>query len=73
MKRTYLCLPGAWMAREPWFRMEHIFLLGVATSWLQAGVSYFWLRAVMRGRLDFSREAPRASSEPPEESRSPAA
>ena len=66
-------VPGYWMARQPWFRMEHIFLLGVATSWLQAGVSYTWLRAVMRTRLDFSREAPRASREPPEESRSPAA
>jgi putative MATE family efflux protein len=66
-------IPGYWMARQPWFRMEHIFLLAVATSWLQAGVSYAWLRAELRKRLDFSPAGTRASIEPPGESRSPAA
>jgi putative MATE family efflux protein len=72
MRLATFALPGFWMARQPWFRMEHIFLLGVFTSWLQAAVSYTLLRAEMRRRLDFSPEAPRASPEPVEGSRSPA-
>lgn len=65
-------VPGWWMARQPWFRMHHIFTLSVATSWMQAGVSYLWLRMEMRRRLDLSREAPRAASALSEGSRSPA-
>jgi putative MATE family efflux protein len=72
MRLLTFALPGAWMARQPWFRMEHIFTLTVATSWLQAGVSYAWLRAQMRRRLDFSPAAPPASRGLAEESRSPA-
>ena len=65
-------LPAVWMAREPWFRMEHIFMLAVATSWLRAVVSYAWLQATMRTRLAFTPSSPPAASGLPQGSRSPA-
>lgn len=73
LRLATFALPGYWMARQPWFRMEHIFLLGVLTSFLQAGVSYALLRREMRRRLDFSREETPASPVRAQESRSPAA
>jgi putative MATE family efflux protein len=47
-------IPAVWMARQPWFELRHIFLLSVATVFVQAAVSYLWLRREFARRLIFS-------------------
>jgi putative MATE family efflux protein len=44
-------IPGIWMAHQPWFELKYIFMLSVATVFLQAIVSYAWLRREFERRL----------------------
>jgi putative MATE family efflux protein len=44
-------LPALWMARQPWFRIEHLWYLSVATVTLQALLSWLLLRGQFRRRL----------------------
>jgi putative MATE family efflux protein len=47
-------IPAVWIARQPWFELRHILILSVATVFLQAAVSYLWLRREFALRLTFS-------------------
>jgi hypothetical protein len=47
-------LPAFWMARQPWFRIEHVWYLSVATVLLQAFVSLALLRREYGLRLRFA-------------------
>ena len=44
-------LPGIWMARQPWFDMRDIYMLSVATVFLQAVVACVWLKREFDRRL----------------------
>jgi putative MATE family efflux protein len=54
MRLFTFVLPIAWLARQPWVKIEHIWYLSVATITLQAVVSYLLLRREFRRRLAFA-------------------
>ncbi len=45
-------LPMFVLSRYPWFRIEHICYLSVASAWLQMSLSLFLLRGQLRRRLE---------------------
>jgi Na+-driven multidrug efflux pump len=44
-------LPAMWLSAQPWFRIEHLWYLSVATTGLQALTSLWLLRQEFRQRL----------------------
>ena len=54
MRIGIFALPAVWMARQPWFELHHVFMLSVATVFVQAAVNYAWLRREFARRLTFA-------------------
>jgi Na+-driven multidrug efflux pump len=48
---------AVWLAAQPAFHLDEVWLLSVATVWLQAVVSYVLLRQQFKRRLVEGREA----------------
>jgi putative MATE family efflux protein len=44
-------LPAVWLATQPWLEIDHVWYLSIASVWLQAGISAWLIRRVMRQRL----------------------
>lgn len=44
-------IPGVWISRQPWFRLEHLWYVSVTTTTLQALVSWGLVRRQFRARL----------------------
>jgi Na+-driven multidrug efflux pump len=44
-------LPAVWLSLQPWLRIDHVWYLSIASVWLQAGISAWLIRRVMRQRL----------------------
>jgi len=44
-------LPAIWLSTQPWLELHHVWMLSVASVWLQAAISVFLLQWVMRRRL----------------------
>lgn len=53
--------PAVWMSRQPWFRLEHLWYLSVATVALQALFSLWLVRSQFRQVLSGLEAAPPAS------------
>jgi Na+-driven multidrug efflux pump len=43
--------PGIWIASQPGFEMRQLYVLSVTTVYIQAGISYFWLRYELKHRI----------------------
>jgi putative MATE family efflux protein len=44
-------LPAIWLSTRPWLEIDHVWYLSIASVWMQAGISVFLIRRVMRERL----------------------
>ena len=44
-------IPAVWMSGQPWFRLEYLWYVSVATVTMQAGLSWMLMRAQFRRRL----------------------
>ncbi len=49
--------PGIWLAGQPGFELHHLYMLSVTTVYIQAGLSYFWLRFELKHRLGRAQAA----------------
>ena len=47
-------LPVLWMSAQPWFRIEHVWYLSVATVGIQLAASLWLLSGQLRRRLEFA-------------------
>jgi Na+-driven multidrug efflux pump len=47
-------VPAVWISMQPWFRLEHLWYLSVATYAMQAALSYALVRTELRRRLVFA-------------------
>lgn len=54
-------LPMIWMSVQPWFAIEHVWYLSVATVALQAAASFWLLRRELNLRLHFDAPAARGA------------
>jgi putative MATE family efflux protein len=47
-------VPAVWISMQPWFELEHLWYLSVATYAMQAALSYALVRTELRRRLVFA-------------------